>query len=154
MTGTRKALVVEDEGTWTAIYRAVLSMAGYEVRAIGSLDRAGDLLSEGVFDVLVLDDGVPFGGGFEKVGNGTRFLLENIGGQGVPLPHVVVMNSSEATLLRDVRDGLRERTGKSPFCEEESVLNGVEVYEIEGTRVIVGTKNEARKYITNELSKE
>ena len=62
-----RVLLVEDHRDTAELLRSVLGSQGAGVRVAGSLAEALATLSEGEFDVLVSDIGMPDGNGYELV---------------------------------------------------------------------------------------
>jgi two-component system response regulator RegX3 len=50
-----RILVVDDQDNWREALTSLLSTEGYEVRAVSCFEDAAEEISQGVFDVVVLD---------------------------------------------------------------------------------------------------
>ena len=83
-----RVLIVEDDADLRYLYQAVLTREGYEVAAAESSAHAMLALTNGVFDLLILDMGIPGGSGTHII----EFARGDIRLRDVP---IVVISANE-----------------------------------------------------------
>jgi DNA-binding response OmpR family regulator len=104
-------LYVDDEEALQDLVAAYLTAEGYAVTTAGDGREAMRLLSEGAFDIVLLDLHLPLANGLE--------VLEFIKGKGIP-SRTIILSGDESILLQNVsnRWGADDHLSK-PFDFDE-----------------------------------